>query len=68
MPATTHIFSHDVQAKEGESRAVIDATDRRGWSAVEFTNEETIRIYRRKARSIGEARIPAFGRRPVDGD
>ena len=66
IAAATHIFSHDVKAKEGEARSVIDAGDRRGRSAVEFANEETIRIYTRKAGGVGEARIPSF--RPVDGD
>ena len=48
IAAATQIFSHDVQAKEGESSAVIDAGDRRGWSAFEFANQETIRIYLEK--------------------
>ena len=56
IAAATHIFSHDVKAKEGEARSVIDAGDRRGRSAVEFANEETIRIYTRKAGRVGEAR------------
>src|SRR5262249_52330279 len=68
IAAAANIISHYVKAEEGEARAVIDARDRRGRSAFEFTNEETIRIYRRKAVGVGEARIPSFGSRPVHGD
>ena len=68
VPAAAHIVPHDVQAKEGEARGVINAGDGRGWSAIEFANEEAIRIDHGEAGSVGEAWIPAFGRRPVDGD
>ena len=68
VAAAAHIFPHDVQAKEGEARGVINAGDGRGWSAIEFANEEAIRIYHGKAGGVGEARIPTFGRRSVHGD
>src|SRR5207249_6491254 len=43
------------------------AGDGRGRSAVEFADEEAFRIGGGEAGAVGEARIPAFGRRPVHG-
>src|SRR5258708_9989371 len=67
VAAGAQILAHDVEAEKGESRAVIDAGDGRGRSAVELADEEAFRIGRGEAGVVGEARVPAFGRRPVHG-
>ena len=67
VAAAAHVLPHDVEAQEGEARVVIDAGDGGDWSAVDLADEEAVRIHGCKARSVGEARVPAFGRRPVDG-
>jgi hypothetical protein len=50
--------------EERETRTVIDAGDGRGQSAFELADEEAFRIGRGEAGVVGEARVPAFGRRP----
>src|SRR5262249_25397846 len=68
VAAAAQIFPYDVEPEEGEARAVIDAGDGGGRSAVELADEKAARIDRGEAGGVGEARVPAFGRRPVDGD
>jgi hypothetical protein len=65
VPAPTQILSHSVEMEERETRTVIDAGDGRGQSAFELADEEAFRIGRGEAGVVGEARVPAFGRRPV---
>ena len=67
VPAPAQILSHDVETAEGETRTVIDAGDGRGRSAFELADEEAFRIGRGEAGVVGEARVPAFSRRPVHG-
>src|SRR5262245_18483845 len=66
VAAAAHIFPYNVQAEESEASGVIDARNGCGWGAIEFANEEAVRIRQAEAGGIDEARIPAFGRRPVD--
>jgi hypothetical protein len=65
--APAQILSHGVETEERETRTVIDAGDGRGQSAFELADEEVFRIGRGEAGVVGEARVPAFGRRPVHG-
>jgi hypothetical protein len=65
IAAAAQVLSHDVEAEEGEARAVIDAGDGRGRSAVELADQEAFRIDRGEAGVVGEARVPAFGCGPV---
>jgi hypothetical protein len=65
VPAPAQILSHSVEMEERETRTVIDAGDGRGQSAFELADEEAFRIGRGEAGVVGEARVPAFGRRPV---
>ena len=59
VAAAAQVLSHDVEAEEGETRAVIDAGDGRGRSAFELADEEAFRIGRGEAGVVGEARVPA---------
>jgi len=65
IAAPAQVLSHDVEAKEGEACAVIDAGDGRGRSAVELADQEAFRIDRGEAGVVGEAGVPAFGCGPV---
>ena len=65
VAAAAQVLSHDIETEEGETRTVIDAGDGRGRSAVELADEEAFRIGRGEAGVVGEARVPAFGGRPV---
>jgi len=67
VAAAAQVLSHDIETEEGETRTVIDAGDGRGRSAFELADEEAFRIGRGEAGVVGEARVPAFGRRPVHG-
>ena len=67
VAAAAQVLSHDIETEEGEARTVVDAGDGRGRSAFELADEEAFRIGRGEAGVVGEARVPAFGRRPVHG-
>jgi hypothetical protein len=67
VAAAAQVLSHDIESEEGETRAVVDAGDGRGRSAFELADEEAFRIGRGEAGVVGEARVPAFCRRPVHG-
>jgi hypothetical protein len=60
VATAAQVLSHDVEAEEGDARAVVDAGDRRDQSAVEFADEEGFRLGRGEAGGVGEARVPAF--------
>ena len=66
-PAAAQVLSHNIETEEGKTRTVIDAGDGRGRSAVDLADEEAFRIGRGEAGVVGEARVPAFGGRPVHG-
>jgi hypothetical protein len=62
------IRSHDVEAEEGEAIVVVDAGDGRDRLAVDLANEKAVRVGDRETGGVGEARIPALRRGPLDGD
>ncbi|MGC0394380.1 hypothetical protein ABIF91_006766 [Bradyrhizobium sp. USDA 241] len=68
MARAAKALAHDVEAEEGESLVVIDAGDGRDRLAVDFADEEALRIGDGEAGGIGKARIPSLGRGPVDGE
>ena len=68
VAAAAQITPHDVEAEEGESLVVIDAGDGRGRRAIELADQKALRVDGGEAGGVGEARIPAFRRRPVGGD
>ena len=51
VAAAAQVLAHDVEAEEGEARAVIDAGDGRGRNAVDLADEEARRIGRWKQAS-----------------
>jgi hypothetical protein len=68
MAASAQLRPHDVEAEEGEPVVVIDAGDGRSRRAVELADQKTLGVDGGEAWRVGEARIPALGRRPVGGE
>jgi hypothetical protein len=68
VAAAAQIAADNIEAEERESIIVIDAGDRRRRRAVELADEKAVGIDGIEAFGIGEAGIPAFRRRPIDGD
>src|SRR5262249_7247456 len=68
VAAAAQIGAHDVETEERESAIVIEAGDGRGGHPVELADEKAVAVDAGKAGGIGEARIPAFRRRPIERD
>jgi hypothetical protein len=64
IAAAAQVLSDGVEAEEGEARAVMDAGDGRGRSAVELADQEAFGIDRGEAGVVGEARGSSLRLRP----